>query len=297
MNQEQLNRMELDQGFIAALDQSGGSTPKALKLYGVGESAYSSEDQMFDLVHEMRARIIKSPVFTKDRILGVILFEMTMNRTIDGIGSAEFLWQKKGIVPFLKIDNGLADESDDVQILKPIPELTDRLSKAKAHGIFGTKMRSVIKRANPVGIAKIVDQQFHIGQEILDAGFMPILEPEVDIKSADKSKSEELLKGALLKGLESLGSEKVMFKLSLPTIPGFYTELAEHPNVLRVVALSGGYSRAESNSILVKNPKLIASFSRALAEGLSAQQSDVEFDKALNESIESIYTASVNKLQ
>ena len=214
MNQEQLNRMEVGQGFIAALDQSGGSTPKALKLYGVDESAYSSEDQMFDLVHEMRARIIKSPVFTKDRILGVILFEMTMNRTIDGIGSAEFLWQKKGIVPFLKIDNGLADESDDVQILKEIPELTDRLSKAKAHGIFGTKMRSVIKRANPVGIAKIVDQQFHIGQEILDAGFMPILEPEVDIKSADKSKSEELLKGALLKGLESLGSEKVMFKLS-----------------------------------------------------------------------------------
>ena len=247
---------------------------------------------MFDLVHEMRARIIKSPVFTKDRILGVILFEMTMNRTIDGIGSAEFLWQKKGIVPFLKIDNGLADESDDVQILKEIPELTDRLSKAKAHGIFGTKMRSVIKRANPVGIAKIVDQQFHIGQEILDAGFMPILEPEVDIKSADKSKSEKLLKGALLKGLESLGSKKVMFKLSLPTISGFYTELAEHPNVLRVVALSGGYSRAEANSILAKNPKLIASFSRALAEGLSAQQSDVEFDQALSESIESIYSAS-----
>ena len=292
--QEQLTQVKTRRGFIAALDQSGGSTPKALKLYGVNESEYSSEAQMFDLVHAMRTRIIKSPVFTSSRILGVILFEMTMDRQIDGMGSAEFLWQKKGIVPFLKVDNGLADEKDGVQVMKPIPQLSARIASALSHGVFGTKMRSVIKLANPSGIDAVVAQQFEIGREILDGGLMPIIEPEVDIKSAEKEQCEELLRASIIKHLDALSSnQQVMLKLTLPTQANFYKPLVEHPRVLRVVALSGGYSRDEANAMLSKNDGVIASFSRALTEGLTAQQSDVEFDAMLDSSIEGIYQASI----
>lgn len=292
--QEQLTQVKTRRGFIAALDQSGGSTPKALKLYGVNESEYSSEAQMFDLVHAMRTRIIKSPVFTSSRILGVILFEMTMDRQIDGMGSAEFLWQKKRIVPFLKVDNGLADEKDGVQVMKPIPQLSARIASALSHGVFGTKMRSVIKLANPSGIDAVVAQQFEIGREILDGGLMPIIEPEVDIKSAEKEQCEELLRASTIKHLDALSSDQqVMLKLTLPTQPNFYKPLVEHPRVLRVVALSGGYSRDEANAMLSKNDGVIASFSRALTEGLTAQQSDAEFDAMLDSAIEGIYQASI----
>lgn len=292
--QEQLTQVKTRKGFIAALDQSGGSTPKALKLYGINESEYSSEAQMFDLVHAMRARIIKSPVFTSNRILGVILFEMTMDRQIDGMGSAEFLWQKKGIVPFLKVDNGLADEKDGVQVMKPIPQLAARIASALSHGVFGTKMRSVIKLANPSGIDAVVSQQFEIGREILAGGLMPIIEPEVDIKSAEKEQCEELLRASIIKHLDALSSnQQVMLKLTLPTQPNFYKPLVEHPRVLRVVALSGGYSRDDANAMLSKNDGVIASFSRALTEGLTAQQSDAEFDSMLDSSIEGIYQASI----
>ena len=291
--QEQLTQVKTRKGFIAALDQSGGSTPKALKLYGINESEYSSEAQMFDLVHAMRARIIKSPVFMSSRILGVILFEMTMDRQIDGMGSAEFLWQKKGIVPFLKVDNGLADEKDGVQVMKPIPQLAARIASALSHGVFGTKMRSVIKLANPSGIDAVVSQQFEIGREILAGGLMPIIEPEVDIKSAEKEKCEELLRASIIKHLDALSSDQqVMLKLTLPTQSNFYKPLVDHPRVLRVVALSGGYSRDEANAMLSKNDGVIASFSRALTEGLTAQQSDSEFDAMLDSSIEGIYQAS-----
>lgn len=292
--QEQLNQVRSRRGFIAALDQSGGSTPKALKLYGVDESAYSSESEMFDLVHAMRARIIKSPVFTSERILGVILFEMTMERQIDGMGSAEFLWQKKGIVPFLKVDNGLAEEVDGVQIMKPIPQLAARISSALSHGVFGTKMRSVIKLANPKGIDAVVAQQFEFGKMILAGGLMPIIEPEVDIKSVEKEKCEELLREAIVKELDKLsGDQQVMLKLTLPSQVNFYKQLVDHPRVLRVVALSGGYTRDDANAMLAKNDGVIASFSRALTEGLSAAQSDAEFDKVLDGAIESIYQASI----
>lgn len=292
--QEQLNQVRSRRGFIAALDQSGGSTPKALKLYGVDESAYSSESEMFDLVHAMRARIIKSPVFTSERILGVILFEMTMERQIDGMGSAEFLWQKKGIVPFLKVDNGLAEEVDGVQIMKPIPQLAARISSALSHGVFGTKMRSVIKLANPKGIDAVVAQQFEFGKMILAGGLMPIIEPEVDIKSVEKEKCEELLREAIVKELDKLsGDQQVMLKLTLPSQVNFYKQLVDHPCVLRVVALSGGYTRDDANAMLAKNDGVIASFSRALTEGLSAAQSDAEFDKVLDGAIESIYQASI----
>lgn len=292
--QEQLNQVKSRNGFIAALDQSGGSTPKALKLYGVQESAYSSEAEMFDLVHAMRTRIIKSPVFTSERILGVILFEMTMDRQIDGLGSAEFLWQKKGIVPFLKVDNGLADEVDGAQIMKPIPQLAARIASARSHGVFGTKMRSVIKLANPQGVDAVVAQQFELGREILAGGLMPIIEPEVDIKSPEKEKCEELLRAALLKELDRLSADQqVMLKLTLPTQPNFYKPLVEHPRVLRVVALSGGYSRHDANSMLALNDGVIASFSRALTEGLTAQQNDEQFDQMLDQAIESIYQASI----
>lgn len=292
--QEQLNQVKSRNGFIAALDQSGGSTPKALKLYGVQESAYSSEAEMFDLVHAMRTRIIKSPVFTSERILGVILFEMTMDRQIDGLGSAEFLWQKKGIVPFLKVDNGLADEVDGAQIMKPIPQLAARIASARSHGVFGTKMRSVIKLANPQGVDAVVAQQFELGREILAGGLMPIIEPEVDIKSPEKEKCEELLRAALLKELDRLSTDQqVMLKLTLPTQPNFYKPLVEHPRVLRVVALSGGYSRHDANSMLALNDGVIASFSRALTEGLTAQQNDEQFDQMLDQAIESIYQASI----
>ena len=291
--QEQLAQVKSRKGFIAALDQSGGSTPKALKLYGIEESQYSGEQEMFDLVHAMRTRIIKSPVFTSDRILGVILFEMTMDRQIDGMGSAEFLWQKKGIVPFLKVDNGLAEEVDGVQVMKPIPQLGARISSALSHGVFGTKMRSVIKLANAKGIDAVVAQQFQFGKEILAGGLMPIIEPEVDIKSPEKERCEELLRSAIVRELDKLSDDhQVMLKLTLPTEPNYYKVLVEHPRVLRLVALSGGYSRDDANAMLAQNDGVIASFSRALTEGLSAQQSDGEFDKVLDTAIESIYQAS-----
>lgn len=295
MNTEMLAKMENGLGFIAALDQSGGSTPKALKLYGIEESEYSGQEAMFDLVHQMRTRIIKSPVFTSERILAVILFEMTMNRHIDGMGAAEYLWREKGIVPILKVDNGLQPESDGVQLMKPIPELSSRIASANKHGVFGTKMRSVIKDANEAGIAAIVKQQFEFAKEILAGGLVPIIEPEVDIKSPNKAKCEEILKSEILKALETI-DQRVIFKLTIPTVDNFYEELTKHPKVIRVVALSGGYSRSDANQLLAKNRGLIASFSRALTEGLSVKQSDSEFDQVLNSAIESIYQASVTKV-
>jgi len=294
MNLEMLERMRSGNGFIAALDQSGGSTPKALKLYGIEESAYQGEDQMFDLVHQMRARIIKSPVFTSDRILAVILFEMTMNRHIDGMGTAEYLWQQKKIVPILKVDNGLQTEADGVQMMKPIPELAHRITSATGHGVFGTKMRSVIKDANAKGIAANVKQQFEFAKVILAGGLVPIIEPEVDIKSQSKEGCEKLLKDELLKNLELI-DQPVIFKLTIPTVDNFYEELTKHPKVIRVVALSGGYTRHDANDLLRKNRGLIASFSRALTEGLQVNQSEVEFNSVLDGAIESIYQASVHK--
>ena len=291
-----LQQMKSGKGFIAALDQSGGSTPKALALYGVTESAYSNEAEMFDRMHEMRSRLIKSPVFNGDRVIGAILFEMTMERTIDGLGSAEYLWTKKRVVPFLKVDNGLADEANDVQLMKPIPELGARIAAANKHGVFGTKMRSVINMANPSGIDAVVKQQFEIGKEIIAGGLVPIIEPEVSIKSPQKAEAEEILKKSLLDYADSLsGDQNIMLKLSIPTKANLYKELVDHPRVVRVVALSGGYSREEANRLLAQNTGVIASFSRALAEGLTAQQSDAEFDAALNSTIQSIYDASVNK--
>ena len=293
INPEQLQRAKSDKGFIAALDQSGGSTPKALKLYGVEETEYSGDAQMFDLIHAMRSRIIQSPVFTSERILGAILFEMTMNRKIDGKGTAEFLWQNKQILPFLKVDNGLADETNGAQIMKPIPELGTRLESAKSHGVFGTKMRSVIKLGNKTGISDVVKQQFEIGKEILSAGLVPIIEPEVDIKSPEKSDAEILLKAEILDQLNSLaGEQNVMLKLTLPNETGFYAELVKHQRVVRVVALSGGYSREDANKKLAQNHGVIASFSRALTEGLSAQQSETQFNSALDAAIQAIYQAS-----
>ena len=291
-----LQQMKSGKGFIAALDQSGGSTPKALALYGVTESAYSNEAEMFDRMHEMRSRLIKSPVFNGDRVIGAILFEMTMERTIDGLGSAEYLWTKKRVVPFLKVDNGLFDEANDVQLMKPIPELGARIAAANKHGVFGTKMRSVINMANSSGIDAVVKQQFDIGKEIIAGGLVPIIEPEVSIKSPQKAEAEEILKKSLLDYSNSLsGDQNIMLKLSIPTKANLYKELVDHPRVVRVVALSGGYSREEANRLLAQNTGVIASFSRALAEGLTAQQSDAEFDAALNSTIQSIYDASVNK--
>jgi len=294
MNSAQFAQMKSGKGFIAALDQSGGSTPKALTLYGIQPGTYSGDEAMFDLVHQMRTRIIKSASFTSERVIGVILFEMTMDRKIDGMGSAEYLWQKKQIVPFLKVDNGLADEKDGAQVMKPIPELEKRLSSAISHGVFGTKMRSVIKQANQVGVNAVVNQQFEIGKQICAKGLVPIIEPEVDIKCPDKAAAEDLLLTALTKQLDALGSsENVMLKLTLPDKAGLYSKLADHPRVVRVVALSGGYSRDHANEMLAKNPRLIASFSRALTEGLTAQQSEAEFDAKLGAAIEGIYQASV----
>ena len=296
MNQQMFDQVKAGKGFIAALDQSGGSTPKALKLYGVDESEYSGDEAMFDLIHKMRSRLIKSRVFTGDRIVGAILFEMTMQRQIDGMGSAEFLWNKKKIVPFLKVDNGLAAESNDVQLMKPIPELSARIAAANKHGVFGTKMRSVINLANAAGIEAVVAQQFEIGRYIIAGGLIPIIEPEVNIKSAQKEQAEEILKTSLLNHLNKLSdSQTVMLKLSLPTKPNLYQELVAHPRVLKVVALSGGYSRDEANKMLAQNNGVIASFSRALTEGLSAKQSDDQFDAMLDSTIQSIYDASVNK--
>jgi fructose-bisphosphate aldolase class I len=296
MNQQMFEQVKAGKGFIAALDQSGGSTPKALKLYGVEESEYSGDEAMFDLIHKMRSRLIKSKVFTGDRIVGAILFEMTMERQIDGIGSAEFLWNNKKIVPFLKIDNGLAAESNDVQLMKPIPELSSRIAAANKHGVFGTKMRSVINLANAAGIEAVVAQQFEIGKEIIAGGLIPIIEPEVNIKSEQKAQAEEILKTSLISHLNKLNeNQTVMLKLSLPTKPNLYQDLVNHPRVLKVVALSGGYSRDDANKMLAENKGVIASFSRALTEGLSAKQSDDQFDALLDSTIQSIFDASVNK--
>ncbi|RZL53954.1 MAG: fructose bisphosphate aldolase [Variovorax sp.] len=293
MNQEQLKQVTTGQGFIAALDQSGGSTPKALKLYGVEESAYKGDAEMFDMVHAMRSRIVTSPAFDGKRVIGAILFEATMDRQIDGVDAATYLWEKKHVVPFLKVDKGLNDEADGVQTMKAMPELDALLKRAVAKGIFGTKMRSVVNSANEKGIAAVLDQQFAVGQQILAAGLMPILEPEVSIGAADKKEAEALLKDGFLQRLDALPEgSKVMLKLTLPTVEGFFDELVAHKNVVRVVALSGGYPRDQANVHLSKNKGVIASFSRALTEGLSAQQSDAEFDAALDKAVESIYQAS-----
>ncbi|WP_302925770.1 fructose bisphosphate aldolase [Holdemania filiformis] len=294
MNQEQLNRMHSAKGFIAALDQSGGSTPKALRLYGIEEDQYNGEEAMFDLIHQMRSRIITSPAFTSEHILAAILFEMTMDRQIEGQYTADYLWEKKGILPILKVDKGLAPLENDVQLMKPIGNLKELLERAGKRHIFGTKMRSVIKGANPDGIRAIVDQQFEIGLEIAKAGFVPILEPEVNITLPDKEKCEILLKAEIERHLKTLEADvRLMFKLSIPTLDGFYSDLMNDPHVVRVVALSGGYSRKEANEKLARNPGLIASFSRALTEGLKAQQTDDEFNALLQESIQTIYDASI----
>jgi len=294
MKQEMLSQMKSGKGFIAALDQSGGSTPKALKLYGLDETSYSNESEMFHRIHEMRTRLITSPAFNGERVIGAILFEMTMDRSIEGLGSAEYLWQRKHVVPFLKVDNGLADEVDGVQLMKPIPQLGVRIESANRHGVFGTKMRSVINLANSSGIRSIVAQQFEFGKEIIAGGLIPIIEPEVNIKSAEKQEAEVILKQELLEFVSSLSADQnIMLKLSLPTEADLYKELVTHPRVVRVVALSGGYSRDEANALLSKNHGVIASFSRALTEGLTAQQSDSEFNAALDRTIQSIYEASL----
>ena len=294
MNIEQMKRMQSGRGFIAALDQSGGSTPKALLLYGISESSYSNDEEMFEIIHQMRTRIIKSPAFSSEYILGAILFKNTMNASIDGIATADYLWEKKGIVPILKVDEGLAQPEDGVQLMKPMPGLDALLKQAAAKHIFGTKMRSVIKEANITGIKKIVDQQFDIGKQIFNAGLVPILEPEVDIRSSDKEESEKILKLEILDRLAVLGRDvKVMFKLTIPSQNNFYADLMEDPHVLRVVALSGGYSQKEANEKLARNHGLIASFSRALSQGLTAQQTDAEFDDMLAQSIKAIYNASI----
>ena len=280
-------------GFIAALDQSGGSTPKALANYGVSADAYANDEEMFQRVHDMRTRIVTSPSFNGDRIMGAILFEDTMDREIDGRESADYLWEVKQVVPFLKVDKGLADDSNGAQVMKDIPGLDDLLARAKAKRIFGTKMRSVIKMADKAGVKAVVDQQFEIGRRIIAAGLVPIIEPEVDINSPEKAEAEALLLTALLEQLDQLGEDQlVMLKLTLPETENFYQPCINHPNVLKVVALSGGYSREEANRRLALNHGMVASFSRALTEGLSAQQSDEEFNNMLNDSIESIYQAS-----
>ena len=293
VNQQQLTQMRTGKGFIAALDQSGGSTPKALKLYGVDETAYSNEDEMFDVIHAMRSRMVMSPAFTGERVLAAILFEGTMDRSIEGVSSAEYLWSRKRVIAILKVDKGLADEADGVQLMKPMPELDALLAKAQSNGIFGTKMRSVIKVANAKGVSEVVAQQFAVGRQILAAGLVPIIEPEVDINSPSKREAEVLLKAALLKELDAQPADQpVMLKLTLPEEDNFYLDLVKHPSVLRVVALSGGYSRDDANTKLGKNNGVIASFSRALTEGLSAQQSDSAFNAALDSAIASIYAAS-----
>ena len=294
MDQQQLEKVRDGKGFIAALDQSGGSTPKALRLYGVGEDQYADEDEMFDRIHEMRSRIITSPSFGGDRVVGAILFKMTMDRQINGQDSGHYLWSVKQVVPFLKVDKGLAEEVDGVQLMKPIGRLDGLLERGVAEGMFGTKMRSVVKLADPKGIDAIVNQQFDVGLTILEAGLVPILEPEVDIKSPEKRSAEALLKAAILTRVDDLpADQQVIFKLTLPEENGFYGDLVGHPRVMRVVALSGGYSRDQANDRLAHNPGVIASFSRALTEGLTAQQSDEEFDAVLDASIKSIYDASI----
>ncbi|WP_077329652.1 fructose bisphosphate aldolase [Virgibacillus siamensis] len=294
MQQDQLEEIKNGKGFIAALDQSGGSTPKALAAYGVSEDAYSNEDEMFELVHEMRTRIITSPAFDSEKILGAILFEQTMDSKIEGKYTADYLADVKGIVPFLKVDKGLAEESNGVQLMKPIHDLDETLKRANERHIFGTKMRSVIKEANPEGIKAVVDQQFEIGKKIIAAGLVPIIEPEVDINSPEKEKCEELLKAEIKAQLDNLSDDQpVMLKLSIPTETNLYKELIEHPKVVRVVALSGGYSTEVANEKLKQNDGLIASFSRALSQDLNVNQSDKEFNDTLAEAVESIYQASI----
>lgn len=295
MNQEQLDKVKQGKGFIAALDQSGGSTPKALKAYGVNENQYTNEEEMFDLVHEMRSRIITSPSFTSDKVLGAILFEQTMDREVEGQYTGDYL-AAKGIVPFLKVDKGLADEENGVQLMKPIPDLEDLLARANDRNIFGTKMRSNVLSANKEGIVAVVEQQFEVGKKIIAAGLVPIIEPEVSINAGDKEEIENILRDAILEELNGLAEgELVMLKLTLPTVPNLYKELVDHPNVIRVVALSGGYTRTEANNLLKSNEGVIASFSRALSSDLNAQQSAEAFDNELAEAIGSIYDASVNK--
>lgn len=294
MNSKQTERIRTGKGFLAALDQSGGSTPKALEHYGVSRDAYSNEEEMYTLVHQMRTRIVTSPSFSNEYILGAILFEQTMDRKVEGLFTADYLWQTKGIVPFLKVDQGLAALENGVQLMKPINGLDALLKRALQRNIFGTKMRSVIAQAVPDGIARVVDQQFAYGKQILDAGLVPIIEPEVDIHSQDKAQSETLLKAALLQHLDALPADRnVMLKLSIPSEDGFYSDVMRHPRVLRVVALSGGYTQAEADERLARNPGLIASFSRALAEGLSAEQTDAQFNETLAASIQKIYAASI----
>ena len=291
--EQQLTKVLSQDGFLAALDQSGGSTPKALRLYGVQETSYKGDEEMYAKVHEMRTRIITSPAFNGDRILGAILFENTMDRQIRGKGSAQYLWQEKRVVPFLKVDKGLAAEAQGVQLMKDMPGLAELLERAEKNGVFGTKMRSVVKQADKAGIDKVVAQQFEFGLQIVDAGLVPIIEPEVDIDCPDKAAAEGLLEDALVARLDELEPHQyVMLKLTLPEVDNFYSRLIEHPNVVRVVALSGGYSRTRSNQKLARNEGMIASFSRALSEGLTAQQTDAEFDEALDEAIQSIFDAS-----
>ncbi len=290
---QQLDKVRNEPGFIAALDQSGGSTPKALMNYGVDSDAYSNDDEMFDIIHAMRTRIMTSPAFSGSRIMGAILFENTMDREVEGQSTADYLWQVKRVVPFLKVDKGLADESNGAQVMKPMPGLDDLLARAKQKNVFGTKMRSVIKTANADGVNAVVDQQFEIGRRIVAAGLVPIIEPEVDINSPQKAQTEDLLKQALMRNLDQLdASELVMFKLTLPEQDNFYADFVGHPNVVRVVALSGGYSREEANQRLARQNGMVASFSRALTEGLSARQSDDEFNQMLDAAIESIFQAS-----
>lgn len=293
-NAKQTEQIREGNGFIAALDQSGGSTPKALRLYGIGEDAYSNETEMFDLIHEMRTRIMKSPAFTGEKVVGAILFEQTMDRAIDGVPTATYLWETRGVVPFLKIDKGLEKEAHGVQLMKPIPGLDDLLARAAKAGIFGTKERSVISAANPGGIKMVVDQQFELGAQVLAHGLVPIIEPEVTISIADKAEAEEMLLAEIVSHLDAVPEgQQVMLKLTLPEQPNLYKPLVDHPKVLKVVALSGGYSRDEANAKLAQNTGIIASFSRALTEGLSAQQPDAAFDAMLAEAIDSIYAASV----
>ncbi len=293
MNEQQLQKVKSENGFIAALDQSGGSTPKALELYGVGSDAYSGDEEMFTRMHEMRSRIITSASFNGDRVLGAILFENTMDRQIEGRETSDYLWNVKNVVPFLKVDKGLHDEANGVQLMKPMPDLDALLARAVGKGVFGTKMRSVIKLADKAGVEAIVDQQFEVGRQILASGLVPILEPEIDIKSPQKDDAEVLLKDAILDRLDELSPDQlIMLKLTLPEVDDFYSDLVHHSNVVRVVALSGGYSREEANARLGRNHGVIASFSRALTEGLSAQQSDEEFDAALDKAIGGIFAAS-----
>ncbi|RAV08898.1 fructose bisphosphate aldolase [Paenibacillus contaminans] len=294
MNTKQLDRIGTGKGFIAALDQSGGSTPKALLQYGIPESSYSNEEEMYTLVHEMRTRIIKSPAFDSRYILGAILFENTMDRSIDGQYTADYLWEQKGIVPFLKVDKGLADLEDGVQLMKPFTGLNELLQRAAQRNVFGTKMRSLIKEANPAGIKKAVEQQFAIGKQIVEMGLVPIIEPEVDIYSADKEASEQILKDEIFAQLSALDKDaKIMLKLSIPTVDNFYSDVMEDPHVVRIVALSGGYSQADANEKLSRNHGLIASFSRALSQGLTAGQTDEQFDALLSKTVQDIYEASI----